>query len=84
MSSWRWLVAQPSWWVGNVVTILNGIVAMGVIHSDHTTQVINGIAVILNQLVNQAAHFASPPRIPWTNEQRIAKGLPPVNNGGAK
>lgn len=59
----KWLLKQPTWWIGEAITVMQGLVATGIVPTNsHAAQVMAGVCTILAQLVNQAAHFASAPR----------------------
>lgn len=75
----KWLMRQPSYWVGMVVTAALAALAVGLIpQTGNIPKLVAAFLMIAHQYGVTAAHLASPPRIPYTNEQRIALGLQPL------
>jgi hypothetical protein len=82
----KWLLKQPTFWLGLIAGICMKIVAVGLVAPDSVgARTIAGFLSLLNDYGIIVGHLTSAPRTPWTEQQkideslrRIARGEPPI------
>lgn len=74
----KWLLKQPAFWLQLAVTIVLALVTFGLIPAGRDMQLVGAFLMVMNGY-GIKGHLAQPPRVPWTNEQRIAAGLEPLD-----
>lgn len=75
----RAVLSEPRFWFAMLATALTWLVKSGVLLPTSTTgEVVDSILKFLSGFGIVSVAAWSPPREAWTNEQRLAHGLPPV------
>ncbi len=73
----RSLVKQPHFWCSLAMVAMGALQASGFIPAGKWMQLSAAGQVIIGWIGYQLGVSWSPPRRPWTDAERIAKGLPP-------
>lgn len=61
----RWLMTQPTWWLGLIMNICLAAIAAGLVPSSGLTpRIISGFIALCNQYGINKAHLTPPPRVP--------------------
>jgi hypothetical protein len=61
----RWLMTQPTWWLGLIMNTCLAAIAAGLVPSSGITpRIISGFIALCNQYGINKAHLTPPPRIP--------------------
>lgn len=77
-AAWRKLVRKPHFWIMLGVQMLTAGIAVGLVpDTGRVHQIVAGIMLVFQQYGYTAGAMWTPPRRPWSPEERIAKGLAP-------
>jgi hypothetical protein len=73
-----WLITQWHFWVWLVETVAGSSLTSGVVSAPRAVQWVLFVKLIFSSVSYWGGTFSSPPRRPWSPEERARRGLPPI------
>ncbi len=73
------LTKQPHFWISLSMVILGAVQASGVVPPGKIMQLTIALQTVMGWIGYQLGAVWSPPRRPWTDEERAKHGLPPAD-----